>query len=128
MCSFVFSLCLICKVLLLSMCKSYKPNASVCSFMFIYKYLDNIIINEVKIWKKYKINTKQTPKNDVTWLFNERINWPKKKSVMATLHLNLHSLWLSSSDSSPFGVFTIGLSLFSCRIFFSIFMETSSKV
>ena len=66
MCSFVFSLCLICKVLLLSVCKSYKPNASVCSFMFIYKYLDNIIINEVKIGKKYKINTKQTPKNDVT--------------------------------------------------------------
>lgn len=54
MCSFVFSSFLICKVLLLSMCKSYKPNASVCSFMFIYKYLDNIIINEVKIGKNTK--------------------------------------------------------------------------
>lgn len=72
--SFVFSLCLICNVSVLSMCKSYKPNASVCSFMFIYKYLGNIIINEVKIGKIYKINTKQTSKNNVRWLFNERIN------------------------------------------------------
>lgn len=88
--------------------------------MFLYKYLDNIIINEVKIGKKYKINTKQTPKNDVTWLFNERINWAKKASFIATLHLNLHSLWLSSSDPSPFGVFSKGLSFFSLVGSFSL--------